>query len=105
MMLRGGGGRVGSYWNATTEAWFEANPQMFLPFPYAGMDFQGDLDMGLPTRYAWGPAGMSLCFFHLLEYLCLYVYYDDNDIVLVTLADVGEVGHPVAWLVGHQPIR
>lgn len=38
MMPQGGGGRVGRYWNATTEAWFEANPQMFLPFTYVWMD-------------------------------------------------------------------
>ena len=60
--------------------------------------------MGLPAGYAWGPTGMYLCFLHLLEYLCLYVYYDDTDIVLVTLVDVGEVGSPVAQLAGHQPI-
>ena len=88
-----------------TEAWFEANPQIFLPLPYVGMDFQGDPDMGLPTIYSWGPTGMSLCFLHLLEYLRLYVYYDDMDIVLVALVDVGEVGHLVARLVGHQLIR
>lgn len=28
----------------------------------------------------------------------------DTDIVLVTLANVGEVGHPVARLVGHGPL-
>ena len=78
---------------------------MFLPFPYAGMEFRGDPEMGLPTRYTWGPLGTPLRFLHLFEYLFLYVYYDDIDIVLVTLVDVGEVGRPVAWLVGHQPIR
>ena len=26
VMPRGGGGRVGRYWNDTTEAWFKANP-------------------------------------------------------------------------------
>ena len=42
---------------------------------------------------------MSLCFLHLFEYLCLYVYYDDTNIVLVTLADVGEVSHRwLGWL-------
>ena len=29
----------------------------------------------------------------------------ETDIVLVTLVDVGEVGHPVARLVGHGPLR
>lgn len=58
----GGGGMVGRYWNATAEAWFEANPQMFLPYPYAGMDFQGDLDMGLSFGYVWGPTGMCYIF-------------------------------------------
>ena len=48
---------------------------------------------------------MYLCFMHLLEYLCLYVYYDDTDIVLVTLVDVGEVSRPMARLVGHHLIR
>ena len=33
------------------------------------------------------------------------MYYDDTDIVLVTRADVGEVGGPMALLVWHQPIR
>ena len=52
MMPHVGGGRVGHYWNATKEAWFEANPQMFLMFPYAGMDFRGDPYMGLLAGYA-----------------------------------------------------
>ena len=71
MMPRGGGGRVGRYWNTTMEAWFEANPQMFLSFHYAEMEFRGDSDMGLPAGYAWGLAGMFLCFIiPLLKYLC-----------------------------------
>lgn len=61
--------------------------------------------MGLPTRYAWGLVVISFCFMHLLEDICLYVYYDDTNIVLVTIADVGEVGRPMAQLVGHRPIR
>ena len=62
VMPRGGGCMVGRYWNATTEAWFKVNPEMFFPFPYAGMDFRGDADMHLPFGYAWGPTGM-LCMF------------------------------------------
>ena len=62
MMPRSGGSMVGSYWNDTMEAWFEANMQMFRPYPYAGMDFQGDPDIGLPFGYVWGPAGM--CYFY-----------------------------------------
>ena len=53
VMPRNGGGRVGHYWNATIEAWFEANPQMFLSFPYVGMNFHGDPNMGLIVGYAW----------------------------------------------------
>ena len=58
VMPPGDGGMVGRYWNDTTEAKFEANPQMFFPYLYAGMDFQGDPDIGLPFGYVWGPAGM-----------------------------------------------
>lgn len=104
-MPQGSGGRVGHYWNTTKEPWFEANPQIFLPFPYATMEFQGDQDMGLPAGYAFGQPRMSFCFLHLLYYLCLYVYYNDTDIVLVTLADVGKFGRPVAQLVEHQLIQ
>ena len=74
VMPREGGGVVGHYWNAVTKAWFEVNPQMFLPFQYAEMDFRGDPEMGLPPGYAWGPAGMFLCFKHLFEYICFYVF-------------------------------
>ena len=52
VMPRGGGGRVGHYWNITIEAWLESNPYIFLPFPYVGMDFRGDPDMGIPIGYA-----------------------------------------------------
>lgn len=58
VMPCGGGGMVGRYWNDTMEVWFEANLQVFFPYPYTGMDFQGDLDIGLPFDYVWGPAGM-----------------------------------------------
>ena len=47
-------------------------------------------------------------FYVFCVYLSIYVlmcFDGDTDIVLVTLADVGEVGRPVAWLVGHQSIR
>ena len=34
------------------------------------------------------------------------MFFDgDNDIVLVTVADVGKVGHPVARLVSHGPLQ
>ena len=55
---RGGGGMVSHYWNNTMEAWFEANLHIFFPYPYAGMDFQVDPDIGLPFGYVWDPAGM-----------------------------------------------
>ena len=87
---------VEHYWNATTEACFEANPQMFLPFPYAGMDFCGNPKTGLPPGYVWG---LVVCLYFICIYLSIYVYkciYDDTDIVFVTLAYVGEVGRPVA---------
>lgn len=62
----GGGGEVGHYWNATTDAWFKVNPQMFLNFPYSRMDFRGVLDMGLPVVYVLGPTCMIfLCFFYI----------------------------------------
>lgn len=65
-----GGGRVGRYRNATTKAWFEAYPQIFLSFPYVGMDFEGEPNMCLAGGYAWGSKGMFLCLLNLLEYLC-----------------------------------
>ena len=104
MMPRRGGGRVGCYWNATMEAWFKDNPQMFLSFPYVGMDFRGDREMGLPTGYAWEKVGMFLCFIlHLLEYYILYVYYDDSDIVLLLLQML--VSSDVQWLGWWDTIR
>ena len=76
VMLQGGGGMVGRSWNATTKAWFEANPHMFLPYLYARMDFQGEPDMGLPFGYVWGPVGMLYMFFlHLFEYVCTYMFF------------------------------
>ena len=69
------------------------------------MDFRRDPYMGLPGGYAWGPAGIPLCFMCLLEYICLYLHYANTDIVLVSLIDVGEVSRPIAWLVGHHLIR
>ena len=62
VMPRGGGGMVGHYWNTTTEAWFEVNPQMFLSFPYVGMDFRGDLDIGLSPGFSYGPKGTLFMF-------------------------------------------
>ena len=95
-MPRGGGGMVGSYWNVTTESWFEPKPQMFLPFPYAGMDFCGNPKTGLPPGYVWG---LVVYLYVFCISLSIYVYkciYDDTDIVFVTLVDVGEVGRHVA---------
>lgn len=85
VMPQGCGGMVGNYWNATTEAWFKVNPQMFLSFPYAGMDFHGDPDMGLPFGYAWGPIGMFCYVFciYLSTYVFMY-FSSDTDIILVT---------------------
>ena len=47
---------------------------MFFPYPYMGMDFQGDPDIGLPFGYVWGPAGMCYILLHLFESLCTYVF-------------------------------
>ena len=58
VMSHDDGGLVGRYWNDTTKAQFEANPKMIFPYPYMGMDFQGDPDIGLPFGYVWGPAVM-----------------------------------------------
>lgn len=35
-----------------------SNPQMILEYPYCGVDFKGDTDMGLPSGDAWDLAGM-----------------------------------------------
>ena len=70
VMPRGDGGVVGHYWNDTIEAWFEANLQMFLPYPYAGMDFEGDPDIGLPFGYVWGPVGMCYISAFYSSFLC-----------------------------------
>ena len=56
------------------KAWIEVNPQMFLPFPYAGMDFRGDPNMGLPLVMLGGQQVHFLCFLHLYEYVCAYVF-------------------------------
>ena len=73
VMPRGGGGMVGHYKNTMTEAWFDVNLHMFLPFPYAGMDFQGDLGMGPLCGYEWGLTCTFFFFLHLFEYICAYV--------------------------------
>lgn len=39
VMSRSGGGKVGHYWNATVEDWFNCNPKLILEFPYQGVDF------------------------------------------------------------------
>ena len=74
-MPQGGGGMVHHYLNDMTKAWFEANPQMFFPYPYAGMDFQGDPDIGLPFGYVWGPATMCYIFAFTQVFVDLSVFY------------------------------
>lgn len=52
--------------------------------------------------------GQQVCFYVFYIYFSIYVFmcfYDDTDIVLAILADVGKVGHLVAWFVGHDPLR
>ena len=65
VMPRTGGGEVGRYWNEMVKAWFGSNPQLFLELLYAGVDFQGDPNMGLPLDYAWGPTCMIFYVFFI----------------------------------------
>ena len=42
--------------------WWERQLPALEQFPYAGMDFRGDLDLVLPPRGAWGELGNFLIF-------------------------------------------
>ena len=52
--------------------------------------------------------GQQVCFYVFYIYLSIYVFmcfYGDIDIILATLVDVVEVGHPMVRLHSHGPLR
>ena len=40
--------------------WFNHQQMVYAEYPYAGMDFRGDLDLVLPAGEQWGVIGKNL---------------------------------------------
>ena len=64
IFVRHGGGEGGHYFLAQTTQIWRQMPQVILQFPYAGVDFRGDLDMVLPPGEVFDHRGMLsfVCF-------------------------------------------
>jgi hypothetical protein len=66
-LVRYGGGEGGHYFSEEAAQIWRQMPQFIHRFPYAGVDFRGDLDMILPPGEIFDHRGM-LCIF--LIYVC-----------------------------------
>jgi hypothetical protein len=53
-----GGGKGGHYFTVEAAQIWRQMPQVILQFPYAGVDFRGDLDMVLPPGEMFDHRGM-----------------------------------------------
>ena len=78
-MRRLGGCRVFNPYPAKFFPWWWQQIVAIDDYPYAGIDFQGDLDMPLPPREAYSDIGnesqtVFLNFFELLFFLCFLIY-------------------------------
>ena len=56
-LRQGGGDSVHSVYDDDFYTWWERQLPALEQFPYAGMDFRGDLDLVLPPGGAWGELG------------------------------------------------
>ena len=78
-MRRLGGGRVSNPYPADFFPWWQRQIVAIDDYPYAGIDFLGDIDMPLPPWAAYSDIGnesqtLSLNFFELLIFLCFLIY-------------------------------
>jgi hypothetical protein len=68
VLLRHGGGEGSHFFTAEATQVWRKMLQVILQFPYAGVDFQEDLDMVLPPREVFDGRGM------LMSYIYIYVF-------------------------------
>ena len=66
-LRQGGGGSVQSVYDDDFYFWWESQLPYLEQFTYAGLDFQGDTDLFLPPRGAWGESGIFI--FKILKFL------------------------------------
>jgi hypothetical protein len=62
LMTHHGGGPIVCY-DDNFFKWMKKQLIMVEEYAYEGMDFQGDIDMILPTRYQWTDAGKKEAIF------------------------------------------
>ena len=79
VMRRLGRGRVANPYPADFFPWWQRHIIAIDDYPYAGIDFCGDLDMPLPLGASYGDIGNEsqthiLKFFELLIFLCFLIY-------------------------------
>jgi len=67
------------------------NPHLILDYPYHGVDFRGDPDIGLPPGATWGRSGICFLVLYSYTYVFFHVFmiYDDIDTMICLLADAG----------------
>jgi hypothetical protein len=71
VMRRQGGCRVATPYNDDFFLWWWRQIIALDEYPYARIDFRGDLDMPLPPGNAYGAIGKSFYIFH---FFCIFVF-------------------------------
>ena len=54
--------------------WLQPQMLMVDDYSYAGLDFQGDLDLDLYEDTQWGDLGKKYTFFHFLNFFCEFYH-------------------------------
>ena len=89
VMRQLGGGRVATPYPLDFYHWWQRQIMSIDDYPYAGIDFCGDLDMPLPPGIAYGDIGKEsqthFLSFELFNFFCVFLYIDSKDIFLVSL--------------------
>jgi hypothetical protein len=78
VLLLHGGGEGGHLFSAEAAQVWRQMPKMILRYPYAGVDFRGDLDMVLPPGEVFDHRGMFSIGMHVLVYC--FSLYSSSDI-------------------------
>jgi hypothetical protein len=74
-MKRHGGGRVSTPYNDHFFFWWRWQVIALDDYPYAGINFKGDLDMPLPPGTTYGDIGKTLL---NISFFCIFVLRNKN---------------------------
>ena len=86
VLVRQGGGDIRDGYDDEFYSWWIRQVPAFEQFPYAGLEFQGDIELMLPLGDAWGEMGNSFAF-HIFDF---YEYFVNKCIYICTFSSLSK---------------